>query len=293
MIRVEIIANRSVEENILEALKDGGVGKYYTKYPNVFGVGTSGPRMGDAIWPEENFALVFWCDYEEALGIESAVAYVKEHFPDEGIKLFGVPEHESALKTGPVQTGASQETAAKSPVKEPLISRYNLFQPEIRSGYAASERFAVHDTRGTAEDMPETQIERYDSFTEKTARQDTFEERAEGSSRSDPAAAGTAERSEPAAIPKDVDNWLDHQNAVEEEPPHVQSFGLDQYGLEQEVIPAARDAAPAETGYSGRDYSQPEGWPAPSAHQPSQSPETERAPVSPNNGNAGMEDENF
>ncbi|MDR0473926.1 MAG: hypothetical protein LBH43_09695 [Treponema sp.] len=92
MIRIEIIANHSVEENILEALKFEGAGKYYTKYPSILGVGSSGPRMGDAIWPEENFALVVWCDEDEARRIERAVASVKEHFPDEGIKVFGIPE---------------------------------------------------------------------------------------------------------------------------------------------------------------------------------------------------------
>ena len=91
MIRVEIIANHSVEENILDALKYEGVGKYYTKFPSIFGVGTSGPRMGDAIWPEENFAMVIWCDEEEARGIQRAVEFVKNKFPDEGIKLFGMP----------------------------------------------------------------------------------------------------------------------------------------------------------------------------------------------------------
>jgi hypothetical protein len=91
MTRVEIIANHSVEENILEALKDAGAGKHYTRYPGVYGVGSSGPRMGDAVWPEENFALVIWCEEEEARGIARAVAHVKEHFPGEGIKAFGLP----------------------------------------------------------------------------------------------------------------------------------------------------------------------------------------------------------
>jgi hypothetical protein len=88
--RVEIIANHSVEENILEAFKYEGVGKYYTKYPSIFGVGSSGPRMGDAVWPEENFAMIIWCEEEEAQGIVRAIANVKEHFPDEGIKVFGL-----------------------------------------------------------------------------------------------------------------------------------------------------------------------------------------------------------
>jgi hypothetical protein len=90
MRRLEIIANHSVEENILEALAKEGVGKYYTKIPNIFGVGSAGPRMGDAVWPEENFALVIWCEDDEARGIRKAVRAVKQKFPGEGIKLFGV-----------------------------------------------------------------------------------------------------------------------------------------------------------------------------------------------------------
>ncbi|MDR1411025.1 MAG: hypothetical protein LBI91_02330 [Spirochaetaceae bacterium] len=92
MIRIEIVANHSVEENILEALKNEGVAKFYTKYTNVNGVGRCGPRMGDAIWPEENFALVIWCEPEEARGIERAINAVKKGFPDEGIKVFGMPD---------------------------------------------------------------------------------------------------------------------------------------------------------------------------------------------------------
>jgi hypothetical protein len=91
MVRVEIIANHSVEENILEAFSREEVGKFYTKYPNVFGIGSSGPRMGDAVWPEENFALIIWCEEEEAKGIARAVAAVKKQFPDEGIRIFGIP----------------------------------------------------------------------------------------------------------------------------------------------------------------------------------------------------------
>jgi hypothetical protein len=49
--------------------------------------------MGDAVWPEENFALVIWCEEEEAQGIARAVAGVKEHFPGEGIKVFGLDNH--------------------------------------------------------------------------------------------------------------------------------------------------------------------------------------------------------
>jgi len=90
MKRLEIIANRSVEEDIMEKLTDAAVARHYTKYPVVHGVGKSGPRMGDAIWPEENFAMVIWCDEDEAETIAACIASVKEKFPEEGIKLFGL-----------------------------------------------------------------------------------------------------------------------------------------------------------------------------------------------------------
>ena len=90
MLRIEIIANHSVEENILDALKEHGVGKHFTLIPNVTGAGTSGPRMGDAVWPEQNFSLIVWCEKEEAKGIVNAVKEVKEKYPGEGIKVFGI-----------------------------------------------------------------------------------------------------------------------------------------------------------------------------------------------------------
>jgi len=90
MIRIEIVANNSVEENILEALAKEQAGKFYTKIPNVLGVGSAGPRMGDAVWPEENFIMVIWCEEEESKAIQRAITAVKQKFPDEGIKLFGI-----------------------------------------------------------------------------------------------------------------------------------------------------------------------------------------------------------
>jgi hypothetical protein len=90
MIRIEIIANHSVEENIHEALVKENAGKYYTKYPSIFGVGNAGPRMGDSVWPEENFSLIIWCEEDEALAVKRAVNSVKEKFPDEGIKMFSL-----------------------------------------------------------------------------------------------------------------------------------------------------------------------------------------------------------
>jgi hypothetical protein len=88
MIRIEIFANNSVEEDILDAFAKEQVGKFYTKIPNIYGVGSSGPRKGDAVWPEENFSLIIWCEEDEAETIKQVIDAVKQKFPDEGIKLF-------------------------------------------------------------------------------------------------------------------------------------------------------------------------------------------------------------
>ena len=113
MIRVEIIANHSVEENILEALKNEDAGKYYTKYPGILGVGNTGPRMGDSVWPEENFALVIWCGEDEARAVERAIASVKEKFPGEGIKIF-------TLSSAPGRP-ATQEPEEETPPEKPHL----------------------------------------------------------------------------------------------------------------------------------------------------------------------------
>jgi hypothetical protein len=114
MIRIEIIANHSVEENILEALAAEQVGRYYTRSPVAMGVGKAGPKMGDAVWPEENFVLVIWCEEEEAQGIERAVATVKANFPGEGVKLFGLRD---SLHRGILPAPAAE---AAPPEPEPI-----------------------------------------------------------------------------------------------------------------------------------------------------------------------------
>lgn len=90
MKRLEIFANRSVQEDLLEALHEAALAEYYSLIPLVHGVGKKGPRMGDSVWPEENFSLVIWCDSEEALLVAEVVKGIKGRFPDEGIRLFGL-----------------------------------------------------------------------------------------------------------------------------------------------------------------------------------------------------------
>lgn len=88
MKRLEIVANRAVESDLHEALQKAGAAAHYTKFPVAHGVGSSGPRMGDHIWPEENFVMVVYCEEDEAAKIRAVIAELKGFFTQEGIKLF-------------------------------------------------------------------------------------------------------------------------------------------------------------------------------------------------------------
>ncbi len=88
MKRLEIIANQAIEEDLFELFTSRGIGKKYTKIPIAHGAGTTTPKQGDPIWPEENFILIVYCDEEEAVKIRETVKELRGYFPTEGIRLF-------------------------------------------------------------------------------------------------------------------------------------------------------------------------------------------------------------
>jgi len=88
MKRMELIANRSVETEIIEALEEAVEDFRYTLFPVVQGKGKTGYRLGTAIWPEMNFFLISYLDDGNAVKAEAAVRGVKARFPKEGITFF-------------------------------------------------------------------------------------------------------------------------------------------------------------------------------------------------------------
>ncbi|MDR0455662.1 MAG: hypothetical protein LBH20_03135 [Treponema sp.] len=88
MKRIELIANRSVEKEIISALEEGIEEFYYTLLPQISGRGKTKYRLGTATWPEQNFLLISYLDDITAVRMKAAVQEVKGRFPKEGIKLF-------------------------------------------------------------------------------------------------------------------------------------------------------------------------------------------------------------
>ena len=90
MYRVEIISNKSVEEDITEALEQYVPGILYTKVPLVYGRGGDDYKLGTTIWPETNFLMVSYIQDDQLEIVKAVIKAVKERFKSEGIKVFAV-----------------------------------------------------------------------------------------------------------------------------------------------------------------------------------------------------------
>ena len=87
MKKIEIIANLSVEDEVMSVINESGV-KGFTKMPIVHGAGNTNPKMGTSVWPEENFMLIIYAEESVVMVLRNKIINLKEHFPHEGIKCF-------------------------------------------------------------------------------------------------------------------------------------------------------------------------------------------------------------
>jgi hypothetical protein len=88
MTRCEIIANQSVQDEIISLMEEHIPGVLYTIIPTVVGRRKNSYKMGSATWPETNFILVSYVEDKEVSVMKAIIAAVKEKFAGEGIKLF-------------------------------------------------------------------------------------------------------------------------------------------------------------------------------------------------------------
>ncbi len=88
MFRAEIIANQSVQDDIIEALEDCIPDILYTLIPLTHGRGGNDRKLGSTTWPETNFVLFSYVQDKDKSVVDAVLKAIKEKFPDEGIKLF-------------------------------------------------------------------------------------------------------------------------------------------------------------------------------------------------------------
>ena len=94
MYRAEIVANQSVQEEIINLLEEHIPDILYTIIPLVTGRGKNSYKMGDGTWPETNFVLFSYIKDENMEIVRAIIQAVKKRFTDEGIKLFFVKAEE-------------------------------------------------------------------------------------------------------------------------------------------------------------------------------------------------------
>jgi nitrogen regulatory protein PII len=88
--RIEIIANRAVQDDIIEELETAVDDFHYTVVPVVLGRGRQHYKLGTSTWPEENFLLIAYMADDAAEKAQEVIRGIKERFPTEGIKLFSL-----------------------------------------------------------------------------------------------------------------------------------------------------------------------------------------------------------
>ncbi len=94
MKQVQIVFNAAIELELMECLKTKGI-HTFTKFPNIYGVGThSEPHMGSHIWPGENHMLFIVTEDENVPAILDCVQKLKKKKQREGIKAFVLPVEE-------------------------------------------------------------------------------------------------------------------------------------------------------------------------------------------------------
>ncbi len=86
--RCEIIANQSVEDDIIKLLESTIPDFEYTLDENLCGRGRKSRKLGNSVWPEMNFVLTAYVSSKAEKTVEACVNQVKQKFPREGINLF-------------------------------------------------------------------------------------------------------------------------------------------------------------------------------------------------------------
>ncbi len=94
MYRAEIIANQSVQDDIIELLEESIPELRYTLIPLAHGKGDSDYKLGNGTWPETNFVFVSYIADSEKDIVRAVVSAIKKRFSNEGITLFFVKAEE-------------------------------------------------------------------------------------------------------------------------------------------------------------------------------------------------------
>ncbi len=91
MNRIDIMLDQTIEDIFIERLYTQLPDRPFTLMRGVLGNGDSGPRMGTAVWPEENSLFILYTGEEETVTIKAILTEMRQVHPNNGICAFVSP----------------------------------------------------------------------------------------------------------------------------------------------------------------------------------------------------------
>jgi hypothetical protein len=89
-VAVLIFYDRAMDEEVMEVLTSCCV-EHYTRWHDVSGVGTTGPHLGDHVWPALNNVMMAVVTEERKGDILERVQELQEEFPFTGLRAVVLP----------------------------------------------------------------------------------------------------------------------------------------------------------------------------------------------------------
>ena len=89
-VAVWVFYDRAIDEEVLEVLTSCGV-EQYTRWHDVSGVGSTGPHLGDHVWPALNNVMMAVVPSERSADILDRVRRLREDFPFTGLRALALP----------------------------------------------------------------------------------------------------------------------------------------------------------------------------------------------------------
>ena len=106
MNRLDVILDQTIEDIFIERLNQKLPKAPYTLIRGALGTGASGPRMGTAVWPEENSLFVIYAGEEATETIRGILNDMRSAHPNNGITAFAAPH---TWELCPQEPGVAEE----------------------------------------------------------------------------------------------------------------------------------------------------------------------------------------
>ena len=88
MQRIEFIINKSLDKIFMQLCEQYGVGKFYTKIPNVLGNGFSGKKLGTEENPNLNNMYIIYAPKEDIPMFKKIIETLRIKYPNYGVACF-------------------------------------------------------------------------------------------------------------------------------------------------------------------------------------------------------------